>query len=467
MASLHKRGIAYTIKVKSKVTGRPGYIGIRQQTKRAAEEILGHIRRIESAAHGSTSLEPATASWLQGVSDTLHNRIAAQGLTEPRIKAAVERYDVGDFCAWCVEQKKPSLKPGTVGRMQQAVAAAREHFSGRYLDELTEDDAEAFWDYCKGRGLAEATCRKRCADLKRWLSRAVRMGRMASNPFANTDVVKTTAIGTKNHAFITSEDAHAILAELPTLESKLVFAMARWGGVRIKSEISGLTFADIHWHEDQAQQRITIRSPKTEHHDGGDSRQLPLWPELESLLRESLEQAEPGQVYVLPGVRDKSAAALRKPIIRAAGRAGVKQWPRLFHNLRSSRQTELAQIAPLPEVCRWMGNSLRVAEQSYLQSTTETWSAAVAKVRQAGCAQPVAQLLLSKSTQNEAKRSKAVKPKKAKNDGKTAINENGPASLPAQKRPLRDLNPCYQDENLASWTRLDEGVGWVTPDQGF
>ena len=26
------------------------------------------------------------------------------------------------------------------------------------------------------------------------------------------------------------------------------------------------------------------------------------------------------------------------------------------------------------------------------------------------------------------------------------------------ERPQRDLNPCFQDENLTSWTELDDGV---------
>ncbi len=48
----------------------------------------------------------------------------------------------------------------------------------------------------------------------------------------------------------------------------------------------------------------------------------------------------------------------------------------------------------------------------------------------------------------------------------------GPASGPKQpirtspiskdKRPQGDLNPCLQDENLMSWTWLDDGVRLMT-----
>ncbi len=47
--------------------------------------------------------------------------------------------------------------------------------------------------------------------------------------------------------------------------------------------------------------------------------------------------------------------------------AGLTPWPRLWHNLRSSRQTELTEQFPSHVVSAWLGNSERVAEQHYLQ----------------------------------------------------------------------------------------------------
>jgi hypothetical protein len=50
-------------------------------------------------------------------------------------------------------------------------------------------------------------------------------------------------------------------------------------------------------------------------------------------------------------------------------RAGLKPWPKLFHNLRASRQTELAQWFPERVVCEWIGNSQVVAREHYLRVT--------------------------------------------------------------------------------------------------
>ncbi|MEM8737741.1 MAG: hypothetical protein AAGG38_04590 [Planctomycetota bacterium] len=87
--------------------------------------------------------------------------------------------------------------------------------------------------------------------------------------------------------------------------------------------------------------------------------------------------AEPGEVLVLPWLTDRSSAALRKPLQRAIDRAGVKPWPRLWHNLRSTRQTELERHFPSHVVCAWLGNSRAVAAKHYLQVTDDDFAAAI------------------------------------------------------------------------------------------
>jgi hypothetical protein len=60
----------------------------------------------------------------------------------------------------------------------------------------------------------------------------------------------------------------------------------------------------------------------------------------------------------------------------------ISRWPRLFHSMRASRQTELQREFPLHVVCSWLGNSPRIAQQSYLLVTEDDFAkaAGVAKV---------------------------------------------------------------------------------------
>jgi hypothetical protein len=56
---------------------------------------------------------------------------------------------------------------------------------------------------------------------------------------------------------------------------------------------------------------------------------------------------------------------------RILKRAGVTAWPKLFINLRSTRQTELENQFPTHVVCKWLGNSPQVAQKHYLKVTDD------------------------------------------------------------------------------------------------
>ena len=58
-------------------------------------------------------------------------------------------------------------------------------------------------------------------------------------------------------------------------------------------------------------------------------------------------------------------------------------WPRLFHNLRSSLQTELAERFPSHVVCDWLGNSEDIARKHYYQTTDQHFAMATADVDKA------------------------------------------------------------------------------------
>ena len=68
---------------------------------------------------------------------------------------------------------------------------------------------------------------------------------------------------------------------------------------------------------------------------------------------------------------------MRTQFERLIKRAGLKQWPNLWNTLRSTRETELAQIHPLHVVCEWIGNSPAVGQRHYLKPTDEDFDRAV------------------------------------------------------------------------------------------
>ena len=101
----------------------------------------------------------------------------------------------------------------------------------------------------------------------------------------------------------------------------------------------------------------------------------PLFPELRPYLEAVWCEAPEGATHFITRYRDP-AQNLRTTFQKIIHRAGLKPWPKLFQNLRSSRQTELEESYPSHVVCAWMGNSWTVAQKNYLQVTDEHFAKA-------------------------------------------------------------------------------------------
>ncbi|HLQ44384.1 MAG TPA: hypothetical protein VK137_06635, partial [Planctomycetaceae bacterium] len=102
---------------------------------------------------------------------------------------------------------------------------------------------------------------------------------------------------------------------------------------------------------------------------------VPLFPELRPLLDVAFDRATEGAEFVVTRYRDGNAN-LRTQLLRIIRRAGLTAWPKLFQNLRSTRETELAESFPIHVVTAWMGNSQLVATKHYLQVTDDHFAKA-------------------------------------------------------------------------------------------
>ena len=137
---------------------------------------------------------------------------------------------------------------------------------------------------------------------------------------------------------------------------------------------------DIDWKEG----RIKITSPKTEHHAGKETWLVPLFPELRPYLEEASEACPMERCMWSSDTGkarwDPKAAGLKPQKLefeRIIKRAGLEPWPRLFHNLCVSRETELAEQFPIHVVATWLGNTPEIARKHYLQTTDEHFQRAL------------------------------------------------------------------------------------------
>ena len=97
---------------------------------------------------------------------------------------------------------------------------------------------------------------------------------------------------------------------------------------------------------------------KTEHHEGDEFHIVPIFPELRPLLEAAFDESPEETAFVITRYRDPGVN-LRTQFLKIISRAGLEPWPKLFANLRSTRQTELEEQFPSHVVCRWLGNPPR------------------------------------------------------------------------------------------------------------
>lgn len=338
---------------------------------RAAEAIKTRIEHIVAARKAGIAWDGPTAEWVAGLPDDLAGKLAAAGLIPARQRDDNRGITLGQFIDQYISGRK-DVKPRTTINLEQAKRHLIEHFGAdKPLGDITPGDADEYRIALMGR-LAENTARRHCGRAKQFFKAALRKRLIPENPFADMKGVGVKANPSRLY-FVPAEDAQRVLDACPDAEWRLLFALARYGGLRTPSEPIRLRWQDIDWEHG----RMTVRSPKTEHHDGKESRVVPIFPELRPHLEAAWDAAEPGAVFVVTRYRD-AGQNLRTQLERIIVRAGLKPWPRLWQNLRSTRETELAQRHPIHVVCAWIGNSAPVAAKHYLQVTEADFAQAVA-----------------------------------------------------------------------------------------
>ena len=329
-------------------------------SKRQADAIKVRIEQLILASTGVTNVvDDETAKWLTALDEVMYDRLAAVGLVAPRISARLGAF-VDGYIA-----ERGDVKAGTATFYGHTRRNLIDFFGAdKSLREITPGDADEWRLYLLGEGLAENTVRRRCGMAKHFFRVAVRRGLILSNPFE--DLKAAVRGNSKRLYFISRTEAEKVLEACPCAEWRLIFALCRYGGLRCPSEVLRLRWTDVDWDRN----RFCVHSPKTEHYEGGESRMVPIFPELLPYLREVFEAAETGSTYVITRYRQANVN-LRTQLQRIIKKAGLKSWPKLFQNLRSTRETELAEVWPEHVVCAWIGNSKKVAREHYLQVTDE------------------------------------------------------------------------------------------------
>ncbi len=299
--------------------------------------------------------------WLLALAQTdpqRYDKLVSWGIAEPRkmngtLQALAEKF-VSD----------PDLKSGTLENRQNTCKRLRQFFGpNRQVSTITDDDANKFYQWLQ-KHYAVATYGRDIKRVKQFFALAVEEGLILRNPFRSMHGISAT--NTSRFHFVNLEDTARILEEINNPRLRLIFVLARFGGLRIPSELRFMEWSDI----DLTRNRFYVKMPKkTSKHEQAagnfTTRAVPLFPEVRQAFMdyfESLPEGAPALVFgnmKFTSLRDKF-----KPFLR---RAGIPFWEKFFQNMRSTRETELADKYPLQDVTAWLGNSPAIAQKHYLQ----------------------------------------------------------------------------------------------------
>lgn len=332
------------------IDGKKRSLRLGQVPQAVAEQVRVRVDRMLACLSLALSFDSEIEHWIRSLSDEMAERFAACGLIPKR-----QGNHLGRFLDAFV-QSRADTKKSTRDNMQVMVDRLKEYFKpDRQMHTITQAEALDFTAWLK-KSFAASTAHRTLGRCRQAFREAIRRDLLAKNPFEGIKVSSAPKPGRRR--FVTRTESAAILEACPDARWRLIFALSRYAGFRCPSEHLSLTWGDVDWERS----RIRVASPKT------GERWCPLFPELRPHLEVMFEQAEAGTVHVF----DKTIhnrTNLRTHFSRIVRKAGISVWPKLFHNLRATCETELAEKYPIHVVCTWLGNSSAIANKHYLQVT--------------------------------------------------------------------------------------------------
>ena len=268
----------------------------------------------EQEAHRSASI---LSRLLDSPSDTWKTD-GEFGLLSDRVRASLQRHFDFD-CPTDLEYlfdrhlaSKSEVKEATRTRYRQYYKVLGKFFRGRALSTLTVEDGEGFrlWSLGQG-GFSEATVSRGVRACKSIFKFGVDNGILSCNPFEKIRRGSDSNVG--RMFYVDRRLFDRILSCCRDDCERLILALARYGGLRVPSEIRLLRFRDF------TENVIRI--------DGATktgARDVPFFTEIrEIFVRLSGDSDE----LVFP---DLKRGFPRQVLFRAIKSAGVKRWPKPF-----------------------------------------------------------------------------------------------------------------------------------------
>jgi len=370
------------------------------QTRKEAEFVKEKLEELLAAPQlGGVSLQ--TQLWLKKTwqnKRSFYEKLVEAGLAEPRVECGTLGELIEHYVKFPINGRTPKARTSrnrsvAVNMLVRFLANQRpgnykanekelQKVLAKRADFITPLLANQVYTFMQST-YQIGTWGRRIKHLKGLFDDGIRLGWFEENPFKNCRGSSETS--RSRDFYITPELAKQVLQACPDARMRLIFSFGRWGGLRIPSEIFFMKWEDIQ------PDRITINIPKKTgkaQQEQGEfaTRFIPNFPEIRRAVEAYRQEREkltgekiPGTAKVFPDLKgsESCAALLRKQLADILTRAGLPVWPKLFNNLRATRDTELQKMGfPIGTVCEWLGHTQAVSRKYYFQVPDFDYSSA-------------------------------------------------------------------------------------------
>ena len=336
--------------------GKRSAIRLGKMSRKSALSINLRVEDLVSASKHCHAIDPETASWVAGVDDVMADKLAAVGLIPAR-----ESSRLG---AWLSKYigSRADLKPASRAKLEQTKEKLLVRFDAAVpLRNITPNQAAEWRQWLIDSKVSKATVKTHIGNAKTIFNAAVDRELIQRSPFGK---LKGGATASANDRYVTPDESRALLEAATDVRFRVLIALARLAGLRTPSETHLLTWADVDWER----ARLTVRSPKTEHHEGKEQRTVPITPALMTILQDAFDAAAEGEQRIVTLGRGGN---IRRVVERIIGKAGVAPWDDLWQTLRRSCEKEWAMMFPQYAVSQWIGHSITVSGKHYANAVPD------------------------------------------------------------------------------------------------
>jgi len=330
------------------IDGKRKFINLGKIKLNEAKRIVSNIENILSYQKLGVELSPELITWIESLSSSFQKTLHDKGIIESRSVITFGELS-RKFMAW---YKTTDVEKSTILRMERSLRIAKVVLGKPICDEIAPEQVIKYEAALK-KDLAESTWTKSLSDTKQCFRWGIDNELCRSNPIRNMKGGRNT--NPDRMIYVDRDDIQDIL-DIASDDWKLIFALARFGGLRIPSELVRLRWE----HIDFGESLFKAFAQKTK-----KPRMVPIFPPLEGILLdawEALPERTPKRRHLIQADnRRRPESNLRTEAMKLIDRAGVDVWEKLFQNLRASFATDMINAGyNLTDIADWMGHSVAV-----------------------------------------------------------------------------------------------------------